>query len=279
LGKENDITVTPQKWVNLLSLMLDSFKNNGHHHGQRLYGQHHGNDWPRRVVHQLGRNGASKPYWRQDRLHEIDEEGNIWRCLLAAYLAIPLFRRVVRQCSRLSAVEFPRPRDTQGGEGGVAKEKGQQREAGEDEDGSAVPSPDVGLLRYIPPDQQGEWGGGDLGGESRLHNWSPKLIFRLYSMALNNAYKMYKVLVKQHTPEWRFLDMGNAVRELTHNLCQRGLAMQKLRAKHSSWTRDMSKLFGWIIGRKVRADAKGKGMMTVHLVMPLRSRQWILMRC
>jgi hypothetical protein len=44
LGKENDNTVTPQKWVNLLSLMLDSLKNNGHHHGQRLYGRHHGNE-------------------------------------------------------------------------------------------------------------------------------------------------------------------------------------------------------------------------------------------
>ena len=113
----------------------------------------------RGVAHQLGRNGASKSYWRQDRLHEIDEEGNVLRCLLAAYLAIPLFRRVVRQRSRQNAVEFPWPRDTQGGEGGVAKEMGRRRKAGEDKDGSAVPSPDVGLLQYISPDRQGEWGG------------------------------------------------------------------------------------------------------------------------
>ena len=56
--------------------------------------------------------------------------------------------------------------------------------------------------------------------------------------------------------------MGNAVRELTHNLCQRGPAMRKLRAEHSSWTRDMAKLFGWVIGRKDRSDAKGM-MMTM----------------
>ena len=30
LGKTNDNTVTIQKWVNLLLLMLDAFKNNGH---------------------------------------------------------------------------------------------------------------------------------------------------------------------------------------------------------------------------------------------------------
>ena len=83
----------------------------------------------------------------------------------------------------------------------------------------------------------------DLGGKSRLHNWLPKLIFQLYNMSMNNTYNMYKALVKQHMPEWRFLDMGNAVRELTHNLCQRGPAMRKLRAEHPSWMRDMSKLF------------------------------------
>ncbi len=76
-------------------------------------------------------------------------------------------------------------------------------------------------------------------------------------MSLNNAYKMYKVLGKQHTPERVFLDMGNAVRELTHDLCQRGPVMQKLRAEHPSKTRDMLKMFGWITGRKVRSDARG----------------------
>jgi hypothetical protein len=30
LGKDNENTVTTQEWVNLLSLMLDKFKNNGH---------------------------------------------------------------------------------------------------------------------------------------------------------------------------------------------------------------------------------------------------------
>ena len=94
----------------------------------------------------------------------------------------------------------------------------------------------------------------------------PTLIFQLFKMALNNAYKMYKVLVKEHTPERRFLEMGNTVRELTHDQCQRGLVMQKLRAEHSRWTWDMGKLLGWITGRKVCLDAKV--VITVALVMP-----------
>jgi hypothetical protein len=106
----------------------------------------------------------------------------------------------------------------------------------------------------------------DLGGKSRLHNWSPKLIFWLYNMSMNNAYKMYTTLIKQHTPEHIFLDMGNAMRELAHDLCQRGPAMWKLRAEHPSWTQDMSKLFGWKTGWKVCSDTMG--MMTVASVMP-----------
>jgi hypothetical protein len=106
----------------------------------------------------------------------------------------------------------------------------------------------------------------DLEGKSSLHNWLPKLIFRLYNMSINNAYKMYTMLIKQHMPEHRFLDMGNAVRELAHGLCQRGPAMQKLRAEHPSWTWDMSKLFGWKTGQKVCSDAMG--MMMEASVMP-----------
>ena len=36
----------------------------------------------------------------------------------------------------------------------------------------------------------------DLGRKSHLHNWSPKSIFWLYNIALNNSYKMYKALIK-----------------------------------------------------------------------------------
>jgi hypothetical protein len=74
----------------------------------------------------------------------------------------------------------------------------------------------------------------DLGGKCLLHNWLSKLIFPLNNMALNNAYKMYKALVKQHMQERRHLDMGDTVSELTHNICQRGPGMRKLRAEHPS---------------------------------------------
>ena len=56
-----------------------------------------------------------------------------------------------------------------------------------------------------------------------------KLIFRLYNMELNTAYKMYHALIDKWTPYGRrALDMGDAVRELTHDLCQRGPEIRKL---------------------------------------------------
>ncbi len=74
----------------------------------------------------------------------------------------------------------------------------------------------------------------NLGGKIWLHNWFPKLIFHQYNMALNNVYKIYWVLFNWHTLGRRVLDMGDAVRELTHDLCQRDPAIRKLRAEHPS---------------------------------------------
>jgi hypothetical protein len=63
--------------------------------------------------------------------------------------------------------------------------------------------------------------------KSRSHNWAPKLVFRLFNMAMNNAYVVYKDLVSRdggnplrEGNERACLTMGKAVRELAHALCQ-----------------------------------------------------------
>ncbi len=35
----------------------------------------------------------------------------------------------------------------------------------------------------------------DMAGQSRSHNWAPKLVFRMFNMALNNSYIVYKELI------------------------------------------------------------------------------------
>ncbi len=108
----------------------------------------------------------------------------------------------------------------------------------------------------------------DLGGKSHLHNWSPKLIFWLYNMALNNAYKIYTAIMELHIAGRHLLDVGDAVWELMHELCQRGPAMRQMRAEHPSWTRDMTRLFGWFTGRKIGSDKNGFISQQARVALP-----------
>jgi hypothetical protein len=63
-------------------------------------------------------------------------------------------------------------------------------------------------------------------GQSRSHNWVPKLVFRMFNMALNNAYVAYKKLIRLDVdnelisgPDNVALSFGRAMRELAHSLC------------------------------------------------------------
>jgi len=72
----------------------------------------------------------------------------------------------------------------------------------------------------------------DMAGKSRKHKWSPKLVFRMFNMALNNAYIVYKELVGREGDGRDFLKVGNAVRELVHGLCQQGESIRKYVTTH-----------------------------------------------
>jgi hypothetical protein len=79
----------------------------------------------------------------------------------------------------------------------------------------------------------------DMAGKSRKHNWSPKLVFRMFNMALNNAYIVYKELVSREGNGRDCLNMGKAVRELVHGLCQWGEPIWKNGTTHPVHLQDM----------------------------------------
>jgi hypothetical protein len=60
----------------------------------------------------------------------------------------------------------------------------------------------------------------DLGGESRLHGWSPKLASRLFNMHLNNVYRIYCTLLSDtnYTPKL----MRDCIADLTVALLEQG---------------------------------------------------------
>jgi len=96
----------------------------------------------------------------------------------------------------------------------------------------------------------------DMGGKSRTHNWSPKLVFRLWNMLMHNAFKIYLALHKQYTPNQKCLSMKQCVKELTFDLLQRGDSMQERKAEHPGYTVNLSQIHRWTAGRKTQSDAK-----------------------
>ena len=97
----------------------------------------------------------------------------------------------------------------------------------------------------------------DMGGHSKTHNWAPKLTMRYFNMNMNNAFQVYCLLVKKHTPTRRVLAMPEAINELAHALMQCGEAMRTRKAEHPMHLRDMTNVFDHGTGRAVRSDAKG----------------------
>ena len=97
----------------------------------------------------------------------------------------------------------------------------------------------------------------DMGGKSRTHNWSPKLVLRLLNMLINNAYKIYNALVDERTLDRRFLEMRETIEEMTHAFCQRGLSMRSQREEHPLHSRNLTNCSEYESGRKVRSDALG----------------------
>ncbi len=77
----------------------------------------------------------------------------------------------------------------------------------------------------------------DMARKSRSHNWAPKLVFRLFNMAMNNAYVMYKELIARDGGN--AMPMGRSMKELAHALCQRGESIRRYAPTHPAHLRDI----------------------------------------
>ena len=87
----------------------------------------------------------------------------------------------------------------------------------------------------------------NMGGHSKGHNWAPKLTMRFFNMNINNAFRVYRSLVNEHTPRRRVLAMPEAINKLVHALMQRGDTMRKQKAEHPAPSRDMTNVFDRVI--------------------------------
>ncbi len=90
----------------------------------------------------------------------------------------------------------------------------------------------------------------DMAGKSWKHNWSPKLVFRMFNMTLNNAYVVYKELASREGNGRDCFNMGKVVRELAHGLCQWGEPIQKYATTHPVHLQDMDQVDGFMVETK-----------------------------
>lgn len=71
-----------------------------------------------------------------------------------------------------------------------------------------------------------------MGGQTKGHNWAPKLAMRFWNFGLGNSHIMYSTLVREHTPFRRSTTMPECVKLLAHSLMQTGPSMRKRKAEH-----------------------------------------------
>ena len=97
-----------------------------------------------------------------------------------------------------------------------------------------------------------------MAGQTKGHNWAPKLAMRFWNFGLGNAHTMYTALVKEHTPFRRSTTMAESMKILAHSLMQTGPKMRKRAAEHPQPCRALATVFDFGCGRKQRSDAKGE---------------------
>ena len=98
----------------------------------------------------------------------------------------------------------------------------------------------------------------DLKVTSKMHNWSPKLVWCLFNMHDANMYTRYARMRALHTPDNRLLNVTSAMDELKHVRCQQGEPILKQKAEHPSWVSNVKAgIFSQGLGHKVKCTAHG----------------------
>ena len=265
LQSRHENVVTTQKWVNLMDIILDEFKGNGHcatmdsaYMGD-VMAQIGREEWQLNMVgtSQSNRVGADVKdvvdKMKVGTYESIIWEHNTKNLVYAAWSD----NAIVKTLSNYHGATI-----LEAGDGMMRKGKDANKKR--EMVSKPVPCP-AQTKTYCETFHLIDKGNGaeatyDMAGKSRSHNWAPKLVFRLFNMAMNNAYVMYKELVKRDGEE--ALSMGRAMKELAHGLCQQGESMRSNAVMHPSHLRDMSRVEGHEKGSKIRKDRKSEVMLS-----------------
>jgi hypothetical protein len=269
LQSRHENVVTTQKWVNLMDIILDEFKGKGHcvtmdsaYMGD-VMAQIGREEWQLNMVgtSQSNRVGAAVKDI-VDKMKIGTYESIIWEhnsknLVFAAWSD----NAIVKTLSNYHGATIL---DAENGLMRRGKDENKKREMKQ----KPVPCPaqtkDYCETFHLIDKGNGAEAKYDMAGQSRSHNWAQKLVFRLFNMAMNNAYVTYKELV------WRdggkAMPMGRSMKELAHALCQQGESIRRYAPMHPAHLREMDRMDGHKKGTKIRNDRKLEVMMS-----PLKS--------
>ena len=262
LGMRHKNCETIHKWINLMSKMIDEYKNAGRFvtmdsaYMGDIMAQIGREVWGMNMVGtvQCNRSGAPDTKVTTTKMKAGTYESTMWQhnnkpLMFAAWCD----NSVVKTLSNCHGpVVLP------AGQGVNRKRKGDDGKRERESTEMACPAQ---MKYYCETFHLIDKGNGaeasyDLGGKSRTHNWSPKIILRLINMLMINAYRIYKLLVTTRTPDRHCLTIREAIKELTFSLMQRGAPMRRRETSHPNPTVDCSRILGWSSGMKIRSDEK-----------------------
>ena len=110
-----------------------------------------------------------------------------------------------------------------------------------------------------------------MGGHSKTHNWTPTLTMRYFNMTFNNLMEIYNVLMVEHTPYQRQLEMPDCISELLHALMQHGKDMRVRAPDHPDHKRDVKNALTLDRCRKFARIQKGLSLVVETQLIHQRS--------
>eukprot|EP00956_Cyclotella_meneghiniana_P033550 scaffold96912_cov61-Cyclotella_meneghiniana.AAC.1 len=259
----NKHTANTQKWVNLYDEMFEEFKDNGmcctldSAYMGDILGQVAREEWKMNLVGtcQSDRTGAGPQAKEAKAAMKV---GN-YESVMFQHKALPLTYALWSDNSIVKTLSnFHTPEVLEAGSGVARRRRVDgQREMERTEVQCPLQQKDYSETFHLIDKGNGKESKYDLGGQTKGHNWAPKLHMRYFNFGLGNTDTMYQALCQEHTPNRRIMDMPEGVRMLAHFLMQYGEPMRRLSPEHPAHSRDLTNVWDFGTGRKVRTDAKG----------------------
>ena len=219
-------TTSTQKWVNLYNEMLAEFKGRGmcltmdSAYMGDIMGQIGREEWEINMVGtcQSDRTGAG-PTAKEAK---AKMKPGTYESVLFQHRDKPLCYAMWSDNNIVKTLSnFHKPEILQVGDEVLRRKKVDGvREANKTDVSCPVQQRDYSKTFHLIGKGNGKESNYDMGGQTKGHNWAPKLTMRYWNFGLGNAHTMYAALVKKFTPDCRALDMPGCVKILTHYLLQ-----------------------------------------------------------